>query len=178
MNKPQKPVGELQYKREGRAERRTLRVVVPTEHREPPATPTGLQRGAQRRWREFWKSAVSLAVDMAADGEAIHRWIHDVSERERLQPLADKTPLVKGSTGQLVKNPLYGVIDGLDRAIAHAEEHFGMTPLSRMRLGLVATQRDLGVADLRRKLDGRQAAPHEDAIEAEATEVVDLDALG
>jgi hypothetical protein len=45
-----------------------------------------------------------------------------------------------------------------------------------MRLGLVQTQRDIGVADLRRRLDRSDEA--REAIEAEATEVVELDGLG
>lgn len=177
-NKPQKPVSALQYTREGRAERRTLRVVDPGEPRPVPRCPDGLQPGARRRWRAFWHSAVAAAIDLAADAEAIHRWAHCVSERERLQPLADKTPLVKGSTGQLTDNPLYGIIARYTKEIAYLEEHFGMTPLARMRLGLVATERENRVADLRRKLDGGGRQGPGEPIEAEATPVVDLDALG
>jgi P27 family predicted phage terminase small subunit len=175
-NKPQKPVDQLQFKRGDRAERRTLLLPVTTEPRPIPRCPAGLQPGAQRRWRAYWSAPVAAAVDLRSDAEAVERWVHCVSERERLQPLADKTPLVKGSTGQLVANPLYGVINGLSREIERLEEHLGMTPLARMRLGLVQTQRDIGVADLRRRLE--RAGEATDAIEAEATEVVDLDEMG
>ena len=141
--------------------------------RPPPATPKGLQPGAQRRWRKLWVSPVAGLIDLDADGEALERWIHCVSERERLQSLADKTPLVTGSTGQLVANPLYGVIRGLSREIARLEDHFGLTPLGRMRLGFVQTQVDRGRADLLRRLDaiGERRHLHD-------AQVIDLDGLG
>ena len=69
---------------------------------------------------------------------ALQRWAHCLSERERFSELIESSPLVKGSTGQPVNNPLVGQVAKLTREIAHYEEHFGMTPLARMRLGIDA----------------------------------------
>jgi hypothetical protein len=83
--------------------------------------------------------------------------------------------VIEGMNGPIL-NPLHRVRKDLTREIEKLREMLGILPLARMRLGLVQTQRDIGVADLRRRLDrGERAA---EAIEAEATEVVDLDGLG
>lgn len=169
-NKPQKPVDQLQYTREGRAARRTLLLPVTDTPRPIPPAPKETQPNARRRWRDYWRSPIARAVNLDSDGEAIYRWLHCISERERLQPLADKTPLVKGSTGQLVANPLYGIIAGLSREIERLEEHLGMTPLARMRLGITAAQETATVHDLRQKLECSQPA--------KPAGVIDLDALG
>jgi P27 family predicted phage terminase small subunit len=171
-NKYQKPVSELQYKRGDRAERRTLQLVQPDQRRPAPDMPKDLEPGAQRAWRKFWRSQSAGGIDLDSDLAAILRWIHCLSEVERLQPLADKTPLVKGSTGQLTANPLYGVIASLKREVERYEEHFGMTSLSRMRLGIATVQHAASVHDLTARLERRRAEP--DAIEAE---VLDLGAL-
>lgn len=174
-NKYQKPVSELQNNRPDRVNRRTLQLVAPGDARPVPATPKGLQAGAQKRWRALWASPVAPAIDLTADGEALHRWIHCVSERERLQPLADRTPVVKGSTGQLVANPVYGILGGLTKEIERLEEHFGLTPLARMRLGIATVQHAASVHDLTRRLDERREMPRADVIEAT---VIDLGGMG
>ena len=45
-------------------------------------------------------------------------------------------PVVKGSMGQPVVNPLQGVIELLSRDIEWAAARYGMTPLDRFRLNI------------------------------------------
>lgn len=154
----QKPLDQLQgkgskYRTQG------LRVVTPDESQPIPSAPADTQPNARKRWRMFWTSAMSTAIDLKSDTEAIYRWLHCMSERERLQPLADKSPLVKGSTGQLVSNPLYAIIAQYSKEIARFEDHFGMTPIARFRLGITAVEHERGVRDLRHDLDQARTAP-------------------
>ena len=45
-----------------------------------------------------------------------------------------RAPLLEGSHEQLLLNPPVGRLRELNREISRAEEHFGMTPLARLRL--------------------------------------------
>lgn len=74
-----------------------------------------------------------------------------MSERERFAELVAATPLVTGSTGQLVSNPLVNQITLLTREIVHYEEHFGMTPLARMRLGIAIGEADEARVQIERR---------------------------
>lgn len=177
VNKRQKSIDQLQDRRPERTRSVGMLAPVTDAARIVPRTPPNLQPQAQRRWRSYWASAIAQIVDRQSDAEALHRWIHAVSERERLQPQADAEPLVSGSMGQQVANPLYGVINSLSREIERLEDHLGMTPLARLRLGLVQTQQALGVADLRERLDRRGAVRPDDDGAIEADVVINLDEL-
>lgn len=134
--KRQKPPGELVYRRGGRVK---PLAVVEASHVSPPA-PEGLGEYARAVWAAFWMSKVSGAVDLVADGDALRHWILCVDERERLRGAVTRAPLVKGSHEQLMLNPLIRRIRELNREVARSEEHFGMTPLARLRLGVTYLQ--------------------------------------
>ncbi len=162
----QKKPAHLANTRGGRG--RALAVVERPERR-PPVAPKGLSPYARRVWRGFFTDWVSDAIDYAADGERLRWWIHCVDERQKLEAIVVNAPLVKGSHGQLMLNPLHRRIDRLTRDIERAEEAFGMTALSRFRLQLTATEAKRSANDLRREL----MRPVEDS-----AEVIDLDAIG
>lgn len=113
----------------------------------PPAPP-GILKLARERWETFWLSDVSRAIDPMSDLPRLHRWIGDTDEYDRLVKAFRKTPLVKGSTGQPVMNPIAGRLAQLESAISKAEAEFGMTPLSRMRLGIATGEAARSLADL------------------------------
>ncbi|GAB4333616.1 MAG: hypothetical protein Kow0010_20190 [Dehalococcoidia bacterium] len=152
--KRQKPPSELVYRRGGRV--KPLAPVTPA-HVTPPA-PDGLGEHAVAVWSAFWASRVSGAVDLLADGEALRHWILCVDEREKLRAATLRAPLVKGSHEQLMLNPLFRRMRELNREIARAEEHFGMTPLARMRLGVTYLQEQAAKEDLEAKRERRR--PH------------------
>jgi len=142
--KRQKPPGELVYRRGGRV--KPLVPVAPA-HVVPPS-PEGLGEHAVAVWSAFWASRVSGAVDLMADGEALRHWILCVNERETLRAATVRAPVVKGSHEQLMLNPLFRRLRDLNREIARAEEHFGMTPLARLRLGVTYLQEQAAKASL------------------------------
>src|SRR3990170_3706172 len=104
-NKRQKSPEMLVDKSRGRG--RGLSVVEPAVRSRPPAAPPGLSPYARAVWRAFWRAPVALAVDMQADKERLHHWIACVDERERISKLAVNQPLLKGSKGNLLLNPLF-----------------------------------------------------------------------
>ncbi len=69
-----------------------------------------------------------------------------------------RPPLVKGSHEQVMLNPLFRRLRDLNREIARAEEHFGMTPLARLRLGVTYLREQAAKEDLDAKRARRQ--PH------------------
>lgn len=123
-----------------------------------PRLPDGLGEHAAATWAAFWSSRVSGAVDLDADGEALRHWILCVDEREKLRAATVRAPLVKGSHEQLMLNPLFRRIRDLNREIARAEEHFGMTPLARLRLGVTFLQEQAAKEGLEAKRESRK--PH------------------
>ncbi len=108
---------------------------IPREQLPPP--PDGLVPAAVDYWYRYLGSVVGQrVVNLDIDGPALYRWAECVSQRLKLQPQLAEKPLVKGSTGQDVVNPLNTLIVNLTREIERLEEHFGMTPVARMRLGI------------------------------------------
>jgi P27 family predicted phage terminase small subunit len=152
--KRQKPPDELVYRRGGRV--KALVPVAPAQL--VPRSPDDLGDHAAAVWQAFWASRVSGAVDLDADGEALRHWIRCVDEREKLRAATVRAPLVKGSHDQLMLNPLFRRLRDLNREIARAEGHFGMTPLARLRLGVTYLQEQAAKEDLEAKRERRR--PH------------------
>jgi hypothetical protein len=101
-----------------------------------PTAPEGLGPHAKAAWERFWCSPISQIVDLKAHGEALRHWVRCLDAREALWSMWRTRPLIKGSHGQFMTNPLWRQIRDLDDEIAHAEEVFGMNPLAQMRLGI------------------------------------------
>ena len=148
----QKPRSQLQNQRGGRGN--LITVQGGQEPPPVPAAPDGLMPGARQIWINFWESALARLVDRKAHMPACHRWIEAESELMRLRPLANKSPLVTGSTGQLRKNPLFDVIAEHTRAVERFEEHFGGTLLAQMRLGIAIGEAAETLGDLQASLAG------------------------
>lgn len=104
------------------------------------APPDGLGVAARRIWDRYMTSWVAGAVQADADLDALEQWILNVDEREKARRAIKRNPLVRGSRGNLVANPLYRRLTQLSKEIQQAREHFGMTPLSRWRLQLMASE--------------------------------------
>lgn len=168
-NRPQKPASQLQNQRGGRAERRTLRVVAPTERRKVPRVPADLGARGRIIWRAYWSDPVSVAAT-GVDIYDIHRYCQLIEQREELEAQIAARPLVENGYG-LGPNPLTRIVKEMTREIEKTRDMLGILPLSRMRLGIAVVQAETGKHDLRAKL--QHAAPT-----TEPTGVIDLDALG
>lgn len=151
---------------------RQFEVIAPPE-RQVPRVPTGLSPYGRKVWRDFWNNWVADAVNYEAHGERLRWWIHCVDERQKLEVIVARTPLVKGSHGQLMLNPLHRRIDRLTRDIERAEDAFGMTPQATFRLQLTSTEARRSANDLRREL--MNAVSEEQQLTG--GEIIDLDAL-
>ncbi len=137
---------------------------VPAEiQRATPPAPTArdgkvLRPEALERWLDFWTSPPAEAVDMRADAERLYAWIRAVNERYIVQELVANARLVRGSKDQLRMNPLVNYLQDLTSEVERAEQHFGMTPLSRFRLGIEAGTAALTADEVNRRLNGDRRA--------------------
>jgi P27 family predicted phage terminase small subunit len=136
----------------GRGGRGRALTVIANQNRVVPRAPADISPYARGRWRRFFLSWVADAVNMEADAEALTHWILCVDERAKLRKMASDNPLIKGSHGQLMQNPLRRTVRELSREIARAEDHFGMTALSRWRLQLTASEAKRSANDLPKDL--------------------------
>lgn len=136
-----------------------------------PVPPPDLLKASKDRWESYWRSAVSSAVDLNADRGLLERWIRSVDEWYRAYRDFRKARTTEGSTGQLVLSPLAKLISQLESEIGRCERELGLTPMSRIKLGLTAVQARLTAEQLNRSLSEDDASdPDRDAIDAEWTE--------
>lgn len=139
-NQRQKPVDSLVFRRGGRGGQAITLTRAAGHAVVVPDPPKGLTYAARAAWHAFWRSEVAALVSVEADMAALCRWIACLSERERIEKRLVAEPLVPGSMGQDVLNPLASYSEKLGREIRHYEDRFGMTPLGRMRLGVTFGQ--------------------------------------
>jgi len=155
-NKRQKPPELLQGK--GSRFRGTTSVTLVRDTERPiPIPPAGLRKSAKDAWLAFWRSPMATLVQDESDMDALRDWAFCISERDRIQPLVRKTPLVPGSMGQMVLNPLAALVKDYTRRIDRYREQFGMTPLSRMRLGIAVGEAHDVLSDLAASLGPDEA---------------------
>lgn len=101
-------------------------------------------------WTAFWTSPLASLV-LASDMPALRRLWLLYEERERAHRAYAAERSTTGSMEQLVVNPFAREIQSLDARIEKLEAQFGLTPASRMRLGI-------SVGEAKRSLDSVAAA--------------------
>ena len=102
----------------------------------PPPPPGGLLPGTRTCWRRLWRSNVATAWNRDTDLVAITRYILNLDKWVRYEELVARMPMVKVAKGQLRANPLASRMDALEGQLRFTEEQYGLTPASRLRLGL------------------------------------------
>ena len=142
----QKDPALLVNKRGGRG--RGLTVLARDAAFVAPAPPEDLGAVGAVAWEAFWQSEVSAAVDINADRVDLENWARAVEQRERFRKLVDRTPLVKGSHGQLMLNPLNRRIRELSEEIQKVSDRFGMNPMARWRLQFTVSEAGKSANDL------------------------------
>ena len=129
-------------------------VVVPlARSASVPACPPGFLDDVEGRWLSFWSSDVANAVDRQSDMPAVIRLFTLYDERERGLQSFRRERLVRGSQGQVVLNPIGRLMAAWDAEIRQLEDRFGLTPLSRLKLGLTFSEAQRTLEDLTRSLD-------------------------
>lgn len=104
-------------------------------------------------WASYWSSAAAGAVDRASDSERLRWWAQCVNERIIVAEVVAAARLTRVAGGGVGLNPLIRYLSRLTAWIGEVEQHYGMTPLARFRLGLEAAEFAETVDDLNRRLN-------------------------
>ena len=102
-----------------------------------PVVPAGLLKKTRVAWDRFWASDVSQAFDAGSDLPMLERLFQLRDDRERAHRAYRKDPLIQGSQGQSVLNPMAQVVKTCDSEIRALEDRLGLNPQARLRLGIV-----------------------------------------
>ena len=162
MPPTRKPAGERQN-------RVTKDVVVPLRSGSVmPAAGENWRPATVDRWEEFWGSKLAGNVEESDHG-ALRRLFRLYDELERLWEAVEETGrVVDGSQGQMRPNPLFKQIETFQAEARQLEDRFGLSPKSRLQLGITFADAHLSLAALNERLASRPVSVDEVWDEAEA----------
>lgn len=150
MPRTKKPAGTTVDSRNGR--RAELSAVVGGRF----DAPDGLGDEALALWEAYWADVVS-SVQTPVDRGVLLRWITEHDRYWRLISEADTSPLVRGSQGQEVANPLYKIADRALAAAERCEKQLGIGGLNRSNLGIAVISEQKSLADMNARYGGGHA---------------------
>lgn len=117
----------------------------------PPPPDPKLLAITRQAWEEFWASPLARLVSTTTDLMALRRLFMFYDEQERSMRAYRRQRLTRGSTGQLVVNPILKAIAPGD--LLALEDRFGMSPRSRLQLGVILGDAARSLADINAELD-------------------------
>lgn len=115
--------------------------------REPPEPPAGISKESVGEWDQYWASEVAFAV-READLPALRRLWLLRDEWGRCFRAFQRRRFVEGSTGQPVISPAANELHRIEADVRALEDRFGVTPASRLRLGLTGAQLTASLEEL------------------------------
>ncbi len=115
----------------------------------------------KRAWDALWNDPVATALT-PVDRPVLLRWAEAIDRASRSLELADEDPIAKGSMGQAVESPYYGIADKALRVAQACESQLGVGALNRARLGLAVVAARASLADLNAALAGAPGADDDD----------------
>lgn len=126
------------------------------------AGPPAINRGAllvrsREMWDAYWDDGVAV-TQTAADVMFARIWIESYDDYLRKKAAADKKPLVKGSMGQEVANPLYAVAEASLKHAMTAARQLGIGAKNRADLGLQMLAEKQALDDLNKGYLGEDGA--------------------
>ena len=124
----------------------------------PPDAPAGLLLALRGEWERLWASPLASTFT-TSDVPALVRLFTLRDEAIRHQRAARRTPTVKGSQGQDVLNPVLRQRDALLAEIRQLEDRFGLSPRSRLQLGITLSEAHRSLDDLNRSYVEREVGP-------------------
>jgi P27 family predicted phage terminase small subunit len=101
-------------------------------------------------WTALWADPVAQVLT-PVDRPVLLRWADSIDRAARHLELGDADPVAKGSMGQAVESPHYGIADKAIKVAQACEAQLGVGALNRARLGLTITTARKSLEDLNRE---------------------------
>jgi len=113
-----------------------------------PEPPEGISAELVASWAEYWSSPLASATDAQSKLNAVTRlWqLYDLRDKHHAAYVAQ--PLVDGSQGQQVLNPLGRQLNSLESQILALEDRLGLNPKSQLQLGVTWAEGQKQLRDL------------------------------
>lgn len=153
MPRTKKPAGSAVDRRNGR--RTELAASGPAAA--PAINRRALLTRSREMWDSYWADAAAV-TQTAADVMFARIWIEGYDDYLRKKAEADKTPLVKGSMGQQVANPLYAVAEASLKSAMTAARQLGIGAKNRADLGITLLAEKQALDDVNARYAGLEAA--------------------
>lgn len=129
----------------------------------------------RRWWEAFWSEPQAQAVT-GAQRVVLLRWVRAYDQWARSLRVVEKSPVVSGSMGQPVANPLIAWVQSREAEMSKCERQLGIGLRNLADLGISTGQAKMTAAELNRmtREDGPDVGSNSeevvDAIEAEVVE--------
>lgn len=110
-------------------------------------------------WRAWWASDVARLIEPDSEGPIVRRLFDLLDQAARFEAEGRKSPLVEGSTGQMVINPLLKHAQGLRDEARRDESVLGRGPKRRLDLGIKFGDAARSLDDINRRLSASNSGP-------------------
>lgn len=119
---------------------------------EAPAAGEGWSGETVAEWDAWWASDVARMIDVASEAPIVFRCFDLLDQAARFEAVGRSEPLVEGSTGQMVINPLLKHAQGLRDEARRDEAVLGRGPKRRLDLGIKFGDAARSLDDVNRRL--------------------------
>lgn len=148
MPRTKKPAGTAVDRRNGRQAELVLSPAV--ARFDLPERAAGWRGETLQAWAKFWADPVAAALT-EVDEVVLLRWADHLDRAALLVAEADLAPVAKGSMGQPVENPKYGIASRAMAVVEKCEAQLGVGALNRARLGIAIISEKAALEDVNRR---------------------------
>ncbi len=143
----------------GRRQRRNTRsldatIPAPAGPGLVPAAESDWLKVIKDQWSALWRHPIVATFDRELHEPTLRRLFDLRDERERYRRAVRKEPLVEGSQGQPVLNPLRATMATIDKELTALEDRFGLNVGALLKLGINYGQAKKSLDDLSRGIYG------------------------
>lgn len=123
---------------------------------EVPAAGESWATATVAEWEAWWASDVARMIDVASEAPIVFRCFDLLDQAARFEGVGRLEPLIVGSTGQMVINPLLKHAQGLRDEARRDEAVLGRGPKRRLDLGIKFGDAARSLDDINRRLGGNR----------------------
>ena len=124
-----------------------------------PSAPDGIAPELVESWREYWESPLAKATDAGSKLNAATRLWQMYDLRNKHHAAYCDQPLVTGSQGQQVLNPLGRQLTTIEGQIMQLEDRLGLNPKAQLALGVTWAEGQKQLRDLADRVFSERPKP-------------------